>query len=234
MCFHSHWALPGPGGAEEELLTWNRWGTKGTVRWSSSDPKGRDHTYKNSALTDGFLSWCSTLDPAYRGEQSQPSEPAQKIAPCQCYISCDQWEIWENCHAPHHHSKTQCGYWFQMPGIKDGGNKEEASCGAGTGMQMYSLTRWFLLVGVWSAGGQFRGALTYACKQVKDFDFYCFLSRKQQNSLKSPFCPTVWKGSTAIWWWVRADSCQSARSDQLLNPKWWCQSFKQEEEKLCT
>lgn len=152
--------------------------------------------------------------PSLQGRaESQPYEPAQKIAPCQCYISCDQWEIWENCHAPHHHSKTQCGYWFQMPGIKDGGNKEEASCGAGTGMQMYSLTRWFLLVGVWSAGGQFRGALTYACKQVKDFDFYCFLSRKQQNSLKSPFCPTVWKGSTAIWWWVRADSCQSARSD---------------------
>lgn len=31
---------------------------------------------------------------------------------------------------------------------KDGGNKEEASCGAGTGMQMDSLTRWFLLVGL--------------------------------------------------------------------------------------
>lgn len=61
---------------------------------------------------------------------------------------------------------------------KDGGNREEESCGAGTGTQMNSLTRWFLLVGVRSAGGQFRGALTYACKQVKDFNFYCFLSTK--------------------------------------------------------
>lgn len=93
-----------------------------------------------------------------------------------------------------------CGYWCQMPGVKDGGNREEESCGAGTGMQMNSLTRWFLLVGVRSAGGQFGGALTYACKQVKDFNFYCFLSTKYKVAFKTPSRPTVLQGGTAIWW----------------------------------
>lgn len=53
---------------------------------------------------------------------------------------------------------------------KDGGRREEESCGADIGMQRCSLTRWFLLVGVRSVG-QLRGALTYAFKQRKDFRF---------------------------------------------------------------
>lgn len=178
--------------------------------------------YLQEQCTDGFLSRCSTLDPAYRGEQRQPysSMPVLHFLPPvgglrKLPCTTPPFKVW---------------ILVSTAREEDGGNKEEASCGAGTGMQVYSLTRWFLLVGVWSVGGQFSGAKLMLVN--KDFNFYCFLSRKQQNSLKSLFCPTVWKGGTAIWWWVHADSCQSARSDQLLNPKWWCQSFKQEEEKL--
>lgn len=61
-------------------------------------------------------------------------------------------------------------------------------------MQMYSLTRWFLLVGVRSVGGQFREALTYACKQGKDFSFYCFLSRERKVAFKTPFLSYSPKG----------------------------------------
>lgn len=57
---------------------------------------------------------------------------------------------------------------------KDGGKREEESCGADTGMQRCSWTRWFLLVGVRTVG-QLRGTLAYASKKRKDFRFYCFL-----------------------------------------------------------
>ena len=77
---------------------------------------------------------------------------------------------------------------------KDGGEREEESRGAGTGMQMDSLTRWFLSVGVRSAGGQFRGALTHACKQGKDFRFYGFLSRERKVAVKTPFLSYSSKG----------------------------------------
>jgi len=43
----------------------------------------------------------------------------------------------------------------------EGGSKrEEESCGAGTGMQMYPVTGRFPWVGVRSVGGQVRGTLT--------------------------------------------------------------------------
>lgn len=79
---------------------------------------------------------------------------------------------------------------------KDGDKREEKSCGADTAMQRCSLTRWFLLVGVRSLG-QLRGVLTYACKQRKDFRFYCFLSR-QHRVFKTLFCPTALWGGTAV------------------------------------
>lgn len=118
MCFHPQWALHGLGRAKGKLLTWNRWGTKGTKCWTSLDTKGRDHTYKNSALKGSSTLWCSTLCPAYRGEQRQPREPARKIALSQCYISCEWWETGENGHTPPHSLKTSYGHWFQMPGVK--------------------------------------------------------------------------------------------------------------------
>lgn len=82
---------------------------------------------------------------------------------------------------------------------KDGGKREEESCGAGTGMQMYSLTRWFLLVGVRTVGGQFRGALTYACKQGKDFSVYCVLSREGKVAFKTPFLSYSSKVRHSYW-----------------------------------
>lgn len=82
---------------------------------------------------------------------------------------------------------------------KDGGKREEQSCGADTGVQRCSLTRWFLLVGVRSVG-QLRGALTYTCKQRKDFRFYCFLSGDHRVVFKTLFCPTALWGGTAVWW----------------------------------
>lgn len=35
--------------------------------------------------------------------------------------------------------------------------------------------------------GQFRGALSSACKQGRDFSFYCHLSRERKATFRSPF-----------------------------------------------